>query len=253
MSRRRNWQTSTTGNPNSEPQIQFVHGVSVTKHRNPLTMLVGHLFGCHAAFEKDRFLKNEPHSVAGFLSLYTLRRDQAETASEESKIVKGSLFTPLTSIGQFCYALFVWCDVIFRLPREKNTRHQLGKGMKEITLENTPWSTLHQSGWNLKRRQILYNQYSVFPDLHFSQVKLMPTCFRDVLDPFGSMGYASSLCGLASTSKPNNKQIRQFKKCEQNVDKLTLITLTKTSTTRHQIPRSVNSCRTSLGLPVFLR
>ena len=217
MSRRRNWQTSTTGNPNSEPQIQFVHGVSVTKHRNHLTMLVGHLFGCHAAFEKDRFLKNEPHSVAGFLSLYTLRRDQAETASEESKIVKGSLFTPLTSIGQFCYALFVWCDVIFRLPREKKTRHQLGKGMKEITLENTPWSTLHQSGWNLKRRQILYNQYSVFPDLHFSQVKLMPTCFRDVLDPFGSMGYASSLCGLASTSKPNKRQINNNSK---NVNKM---------------------------------
>jgi len=64
-----------------KPQIQFDHGVSVTKHRNPLTMLVGHLFGCHAAFEKDRFLKNEPHAVAGFLSLNTLRGDhQSETS-----------------------------------------------------------------------------------------------------------------------------------------------------------------------------
>ena len=34
------------------------------------------------SLEKDRFLKNEPHAVAAFLSLYTLRRDQSETASE---------------------------------------------------------------------------------------------------------------------------------------------------------------------------
>ena len=97
-----------------KPQIQFVHGVSVTKHRNPLTMLVGHLFGCHAAFEKDRFLKNEPHAVAGFLSLNTLRRDhQSETSVWNSKwVVEGSPFTPPYQHWpvQLCSVCVMWCD-----------------------------------------------------------------------------------------------------------------------------------------------
>ena len=97
---------------------------------------------------------------------------------------------------------------------KKNTRHQLGKGMKEITLENTPWDI--RAG-NHKRRRMFYT--TSIPDFQISSVRWSWCSHvrRDVLDPFGSMGYASSLCGLASTSKPNNKQINNNSK---NVNKM---------------------------------
>ena len=158
---------------------------------------------------------------------------------------------PLTSIGQFCYALFVWCDVIFRLPREKKHKTPTRQGHEgnligKHTLKYITSERLEPQA----ETDVLYNQYSVFPDLHFSQVKLMPTCSSWRTWSFSEHGvrFVALWTGIdIQTKQKTNKQ--QFKKCEQNVDKLTLITLTKTSTTRHQIPRSVNSCRTSLGLP----
>ena len=134
-------------------------------------------------------------------------------------VVKGSPSHPLPALASSVMPCL--CDdVIFRLPREKENK-TTRQGHEGITLENTAVGTLTRDG---------YYTTSI-------------PCFQIYI----SVRWNWSPHVLKVTYLTLGAWVKEI---EQNVDKLTF-TLTTTST-RHQIPRSVN-CRTSLGLPVFLR
>ena len=58
------------------------------------------------------------------------------------------LHTPLPALASS--VMLCLCDVMWFSDslEKKNTRHQLGKGMKEITLENTPWDIRAAGTWS---------------------------------------------------------------------------------------------------------